>query len=94
MASSESKNEMLVMLLTDLSAICQKLGENSAVPEGLRARAREFLAEFNLLLPARGEGTAYDHFEGEALLIKIARFLPRVVEVQASPAHQNIERSA
>jgi len=33
MTSLESKNEMLVMVLTDLAAVCKKLGENSAVPE-------------------------------------------------------------
>lgn len=81
MASSESKNEMLVMVLTDLSAICKKLAENSAVPEGLRVKAREFVAEFNSLLQYRGKGTAPQHAQCEELLIKIARFLPRVTEV-------------
>lgn len=83
MASSQSKNEMLVMVLTDLAAICQKLAENSAVPEELRMRASQFVTEFEALLPARGNGTAAEHFHGEALLIKIARFLPRVVETRA-----------
>jgi hypothetical protein len=86
MASSESKNEMLVMVLTDLSAICKKLTESSAVPEGLRARAGEFVMEFNTLLQVRGKGTAAQHVQGEELLIKIARFLPRLLEVQAEPA--------
>ena len=86
MASPESKNEMLVMVLTDLSAICQKLTESAAVPEHLRVRAAEFVMEFNTLLPARERGTAAQHFQGEGLLTKIARFLPRVLEVQAEPA--------
>ena len=86
MASSESKNEMLVMVLTDLAGICKKLTGNAAVPEELRAKARQFGEEFNSLLPVRGEGTAAQHAHGEQLLIKIARFLPRVLEVQAEPA--------
>ena len=86
MTSSASKSEMLVMVLIDLAAICKKLSGNSAVPEGLRVKAGEFVAEFNSLLPARGKGTAAQHFHGEGLLIRISRFLPRLLEVQAEPA--------
>lgn len=43
------------MVLTDLSAICKKLDENSAVPEGLRLKAHEFVAEFNSFLQFRGK---------------------------------------
>ena len=86
MTSNESKNEMLVMVLTDLAAICQKRAENSAVPEELRVQARRFVEEFNSLLPYRGKGTARQHFLGEDLIIKITRFLQRVLEVQAAPA--------
>lgn len=85
MTSMESKNEMLVMVLTDLAAICKKLAENSAVPEELRVEARKFGEEFDSLLPHRGKGTAAQHAQGERLLAKIARFLPRVLEVQAQP---------
>ena len=77
------------MVLSDLSAICEKLSENSAVPEHLRVRAHEFVVEFNTLLQARGKGTAAQHFQGEGLLIKIARFLPRVLEVQAESVSQS-----
>ena len=86
MTSLESKNEMEVMVLTDLAAICAKLAENSAVPEKLRVQARQFLTEFNALSSLRGEGTASPHFAGEALLTRIARFLPRVTEVESVPA--------
>ena len=86
MTSNESKNEMLVMVLTDLSGICKKLTENSAVPEHVRARAAEYVMQFNALLPARGKGTADQHFQGEDLILKIARFIPSVLEVQAQPA--------
>jgi len=86
MTSSESKNEMLVMVLTDLSAICKKLTESSAVPEELRVQAAQLVEEFDLLVPFRGRGTAYQHFQGEDLLIRMARFLPRVTEGQTEPA--------
>jgi hypothetical protein len=33
----------------------KKLTENSAVPEWLRVKAREFVAEFNSLLPVRAK---------------------------------------
>lgn len=85
MVSAESKNEMLVMVLTDLAGICKKLAENSAVPEKLRVEARKFGEEFDSLAPYRGEGTAAQHAQGEQLLAKIARFLPRVLEVGAQP---------
>jgi len=81
----EWENEMEVMVLTDLAGICKKLSEISELPEGLRAKARQFVEEFNLLLPVRGKGTAFEHAEGEKLLTQIARFLPRVLEVGARP---------
>ena len=84
MTSMESKNKMLVMVLTDLAGICKKLAENSAVSETLREQARNFGEEFDSLLPYSGKGTPAQHAQGETLLLRIARFLPRVVEaVQA-----------
>ena len=77
---------MLVMVLTELAAICNKLAEDPAVPQELRVKAREFVLEFNSLVPVRGKGTAAQHFQGEQLIAKIARFLPRILEVQAYPA--------
>ena len=80
----ESKNEMLVMVLTDLAGTCKKLAENSAVPETLRAEARRFGEDFDSLLAHSGKGTPAQHAQGETLIVRIARFLPRVVEtVQA-----------
>jgi hypothetical protein len=49
-------------------------------------KARQFVEEFNSLLPYRGKGTAGQHFQGEELLAKIAVFLPRVLEVRAEPS--------
>lgn len=86
MATNEEKNEMLVMVLSDLAAICKKLSENSAVPEQLRERASEFVEGFNSLVPYRGQGTPRQHFQGDDLLEKMARFLPDLLEVQAKPA--------
>jgi hypothetical protein len=85
MTSSEWKNEMLEIVVTDLAAICQKLADNSLLPEELRVQARQLVAEFNFLLQFRGKATASQFCAAEDLLIRIARFLPRVLEVQAEP---------
>jgi hypothetical protein len=71
------------MVLTDLAGICKKLAENSEVPENLRLEARRFGEEFDALSPYRGRGTAYQHAQGEMLMAKMARFLPKLLEVQA-----------
>jgi hypothetical protein len=43
-------------------------------------------SEFDSLLPDRGKGTPAQHAQAETLVIRIARFLPKVVEgVQAAP---------
>ena len=86
MTSNKAKNEIEVAVLIDLAAICKKLAENSAVPEELRLRAREFVEEFDSLVTFRGKGAAPQHFGGEALLLKMARFLPRITELESWPA--------
>ena len=86
MTSNDAKNEMLVEVLIDLGGICKKLAENSAVADTLRAEARKFGEEFDSLVPYRGQCTPSQHAQAETLLIRIARFLPRVVETaQANP---------
>jgi hypothetical protein len=85
MTSNESKNEMLVMVLTDLAGIYKKLAENSAVPENMRVEARKFVEEFGSLAPYRGKGTAAQHAQGEMLLAKMARFLPELLAIRALP---------
>jgi len=85
MTSNDAKNEMLVSVLTDLAEICKKLADNSAVPETLRVQARQFVVEFNSLAPYRSKGTPAQHAQGEALLVRIARFLPTILQVQAEP---------
>jgi hypothetical protein len=84
--SNEARNEMKVMIVCDLAAICDKVAENSAVPDDLRATARGLVMEFEALLPTRGRGNPAEHSAGEALLIRMARFLPRLIEVQSWPA--------
>jgi len=79
MTSMESKDEVFVMVLVDLAGICKKLADNSAVPDALRARARQFAQEFDTLLPDPGKGTPAQHAQGEELLCKITRFLPNVL---------------
>jgi hypothetical protein len=86
MDSNAAKNELKVMVLMDLAAICGKVAENSAVPDDLRADARHLVEQFEALLPARGKGTPSEHARGEFLLVKMARFLSRIVEVQSWPA--------
>jgi hypothetical protein len=52
----------------------------------LRVQAAEFVKEFDVLVPHRGKGDAVLHFHGENLLIRIARFLPRILDLQPWPA--------
>jgi hypothetical protein len=75
-----------VTVLTDLVGIRKKLTGNSVVPEHVRLKAQNFVDEFNSVVPYRGRETSDLHFGGENLLTQIARFLPRVLEVQAEPA--------
>jgi hypothetical protein len=83
MTSNEARNELKVMVLSDLAAICKKVAANSAVPDELRADAREMVEEFNSLLPDSGKGNPSEHAQGEFLLARMARFLPRIIEIQS-----------
>jgi hypothetical protein len=84
--SNQARNELKVTVLSDLAAICKKVAENSEVPDALRANARELVEEFNSLLPVRGKGNPLEHSQGEFLLIRMARFFPRIIEIQSWPA--------
>jgi len=81
-----ARNEIKVTVVMDLAAICKKLADNSVVPDSLRGQARELVEEFDSLLPARGKGTPSEHAEAEKLLVKMARFLTRVIEIQSWPS--------
>jgi hypothetical protein len=90
MTPNAAKNEVEAMVRSDLAAICKKLAGNSAVPEELRMSARGLAEEFDSLLSVRGKGRPSEHFEAEveggALLIRMARFLPRILDVQSWPS--------
>ena len=77
---------MKVMVVTDLAGICKKVAENAAVPDELRAQARGMVEEFNSLLPVRGKGNPSEHAQGEALLIKMGRFLTGMADLPSTPA--------
>jgi hypothetical protein len=85
MTSNQAKNEVEVMVLSDLAAICKKLADNSDVPEKLRTQAGELVKEYDSLVPHRGMGNAVMHFHGESLLVRMARFLPRILDLQPWP---------
>ena len=70
---------MEVMVLKDLAEIRQKLAEHPGATEKVRVRARQFVEEFDVLLC--GKDTQAQHFGGETLLIRIARFLPSTLEM-------------
>jgi len=42
--TNAAKNEVKVMVVMDLAAICEKLAENSVVPNNLRVEACELVA--------------------------------------------------
>jgi hypothetical protein len=86
MTSDDPKDEVFVMVLVDLAGICRKLANNSAVPDRLRARARQFADEFDTLVAHYGSGTPQQHAQGEVLLFKITRFLPDVLQHTGSAA--------
>jgi len=83
--TNAAKNEMKVMVLTDLAALCKKLADNPAITKEMRAKARQFVDEYNVLAPYRGKGEHHQHFEGEKLIVLIARFLPSVLEIKSYP---------
>jgi hypothetical protein len=80
--------KMLVMVLTDLAASCKKLDETSELPEELPVQVCEFVAKFNSLLSTGGEVLSLNMFKAGN---RIARFLPRVFEVEAPPRRQVTE---
>jgi hypothetical protein len=80
MPTVQAKYEMKQMVLTELAGLCKKLGESSAITEGQRAKVRQFANEFDSLMSMRDKNIPTELFEGEELLVQIARFLPQVVD--------------
>jgi hypothetical protein len=85
MTSDEARNELKVMVGCDLAAICKKVAENSHVPDHIRASASVLVDEWEALLQFRGKGNPAQHALGETQLVKMARFLPQLIEVQSWP---------
>jgi hypothetical protein len=85
-ATHTSRNEAKAMVLVDLAEICRKVAAHPAVPEAMREQARNFVKQYEFLLQVRGKGNADEHFWGETLLVQIAEFLPRILELQSWPA--------
>jgi hypothetical protein len=82
---NEARNAMKSRVLSELSAICKGLADDPAVPDDLRARARAMVEEFNEYIGDRDRDNAAGHFERGELLIRMARFLPDVIEVRTTP---------
>ena len=83
---TQNRNELKVLVLTDLAEICKKVAENSSATRDVRQKAGQFVAKFNSLVPYRGKGDVDQHFQAEKLLIQIARFLPEIAALQSWPA--------
>ena len=75
-----STDDVKAMVLTDLAAICKKLAAEPAVLEHLRVKAGQLADEYNSLPQDPGRSTNFHHLESAELLIRIARFLPRIVD--------------
>ena len=51
--TNDQKNDMEMMVLTDLARICKKLADTPGFPEALRTQAREFGDAYDSLLPTK-----------------------------------------
>ena len=81
MKTLESDDDLQLIVLADLAAICERLAENVTIPRLLREKSGQLLEEFNALTSSDGELTAFQHFKAQALLFRITRFLPDVLTV-------------
>jgi hypothetical protein len=75
-----SRDDVELMILSDLAALCKKLAHNPIVPERVRAEALGFVENYNSLRPYEGTGSRPIHFDTEGLVIQITRFLPNVTQ--------------
>ena len=80
MPTAESKYEMKRMVLSELGGLCKKLSESSAITDEQRTRISQFVTEFDSLTPMIGKGITAARFEGQQLLLQIARYLPQLVD--------------
>lgn len=86
LAIHASRNEAKAMVLVDLAEICRKISDHPAFPDDMREQASNYVKQYEFLLPARGKGTADEHYWGETLLIQITDFLPKILELHSWPA--------
>jgi hypothetical protein len=86
LAIHASRNEAKAMVLVDLAEICRKVAGHRAVPESMREQARNYVKQYEFLLPVRGKANPDEHFWGETLLVQIAGFLPQILELHSWPA--------
>jgi hypothetical protein len=86
LAIHTSRNEAKAMVLVGLAEICRKMADHPAVPEAMREQARNYVKQFEFLLPVKGKANADEHFWGETLLAQIAGFLPQILELRSWPA--------
>jgi hypothetical protein len=84
-SSNQSKNELKVLVLIDLAAICEKVADHPSTPEELRVKALGFVSRFKSLVAVRGKGDPAEHAEGEMLLIQISRFLGLIADIASRP---------
>ena len=59
----------------------KRLADDPALLEELRVQAGKFVDEYESLLEYRGTSNNAQHNAGEQLLVRIARFLPKIVEM-------------
>jgi hypothetical protein len=59
---------------------CEEDIRASCRNENLRRKTGQLMAEFDALLPYRGKGNVLAHVEGESLLHRMAKFIPRVLD--------------
>jgi hypothetical protein len=86
MLSNEAKNELKTMVLQHLGEICKQVARNEDIPDDLRDEASRFAAEFESLVPYKGRANTAQHLRAEQLIDKIARFLPRLLELHSWPS--------
>jgi hypothetical protein len=85
LAMHASRNEAKAMVLVDLAEICRKVASHPAVPEAMREEARNYVKQYEFLLPVRGKANSDEQFWGETLLVQIAGFLPQILELRSWP---------
>jgi hypothetical protein len=77
-----SRDEVEMMILSDLAAICTKLADNPIVPGELPARLQAFIGEYDSLLP--NQGTRSAHFSSRTPVNSDIAILAQNMRLQLS----------